>query len=308
MTRLDRAGFTGGDEMEFRPRFRALAAGAVLALVMLTPGIPASAQDAGERPVCLAPEIVQVQVEPGLGLDVRSLAARVEAAFLARLDSTDFTVWAAEPPECAEAAVPLVTVYLTAGSDLRLSLISLGVSLTVLDAATMRPVWGVVWVIFSSEDVDLLGPDVVRAAEDQVDLFAATWRPEALGASREPTSQVRAALNDEGVLRAYSAVLEQYRIDRGRFPADLAALEKNDPGGDPYFRDAATIEDAWGRPFHYQVSGDGSRAVVAGLGRDGIRGGRDSDRDIYVCMPDGLVVRAVDPDDRRDLLEVCVGG
>ncbi len=85
-------------------------------------------------------------------------------------------------------------------------------------------------------------------------------------------------------IRNIASAVELYYLDTGSYPAadkGLTALTGSDgaPGWNgPYLKDAAGIQDPWGRPYAYETTGAGFR--VTSLGRDGKPGGSGEDADL----------------------------
>ena len=86
-----------------------------------------------------------------------------------------------------------------------------------------------------------------------------------------------------------AAALDQYRIDVGKYPANLESLLEPGPEGvGPYISDRS-LRDPWGRPLYYRVESDGRSFVLFTLGKDGRIGGEDADADFEVHHADPAV-------------------
>lgn len=118
-------------------------------------------------------------------------------------------------------------------------------------------------------------------------VVAGRWLLASEGGSSQHTLTVRR-------LEAVSEALNRYAADNGgAFPTPkqgLAALltEPTEPPRPvlwrgPYLKDAALLQDAWGRPFHYVSPGAGDPPRpfdLWSLGADNREGGRGPDSDI----------------------------
>src|SRR4029450_7804623 len=80
-------------------------------------------------------------------------------------------------------------------------------------------------------------------------------------------------------LRAIGTALEQYYFGEARYPETLQALRDPLPSGLPPLAQG-TLEDPWGRPIRYEVTGGGYR--LRSLGDDPA-----DPSDDLVCRPGG---------------------
>ncbi len=74
--------------------------------------------------------------------------------------------------------------------------------------------------------------------------------------------------------------LANYNLDCNKYPAALDGLKKADDcknwGPNAYYQ--GKLEDPWGKPFHYEISG--AEFVLKSLGKDGKEGGSGFDKDL----------------------------
>ena len=77
--------------------------------------------------------------------------------------------------------------------------------------------------------------------------------------------------------------IEQFKMDVGRYPAQLDELVTAPAGGSgwlgPYAK-ALELKDPWGNAIGYKVPGQGKPFELTSLGRDGKPGGSSVDADI----------------------------
>ncbi len=96
----------------------------------------------------------------------------------------------------------------------------------------------------------------------------------ALGGSKVRTARIQ--------IEDLSAALDLYRLDTGRYPANLEALVKEDTPGwnGPYLKKTRVPKDPWGRDYHYRHPGEHGDYDLFSLGADGKSGGHGEDADI----------------------------
>ncbi len=96
----------------------------------------------------------------------------------------------------------------------------------------------------------------------------------ALGGSKVRTARIQ--------IEDLSAALDLYRLDTGRYPANLGALVKEDTPGwnGPYLKKTRVPKDPWGRDYHYRHPGEHGDYDLFSLGADGKSGGHGEDADI----------------------------
>jgi general secretion pathway protein G len=76
------------------------------------------------------------------------------------------------------------------------------------------------------------------------------------------------------------AMLEQYRVDVGEYPAGLEQLLVSGPKRlGPYAKEGH-LRDPWGRSLYYRVENNGRSFVLFTLGKDGLIGGKALDADL----------------------------
>lgn len=115
-----------------------------------------------------------------------------------------------------------------------------------------------------------------------IGLVAALVAPQVLrylGSARVSTTQ--AQLNNIG------SALELYYLDTGTYPSPdlgldaLVSARASAPiWNGPYLKTKSGLVDAWGKPFHYEQSNDGSGLYVKSYGRDGKPDGEGLDADL----------------------------
>ena len=83
------------------------------------------------------------------------------------------------------------------------------------------------------------------------------------------------------------AILDLYRLDVGRYPADGEGLEAlltapSDAArwNGPYLKNSKALTDSWGRPYLYRSPGQHGEYDLYSLGGDGAEGGEGEDADI----------------------------
>lgn len=88
-------------------------------------------------------------------------------------------------------------------------------------------------------------------------------------------------------VEAIGAAVDAFILDVGRPPSESEGLNSlltppsGAPGWDgPYIKKAASLTDAWGRPFRYRSPGQNSEYDVYTLGADDKEGGAGNDSDI----------------------------
>ena len=78
--------------------------------------------------------------------------------------------------------------------------------------------------------------------------------------------------------------IEVYRLDVGKYPGSLQDLVRQPSGVDkwsgPYVKDPATLKDAWGNDYRYQVPGTNKPFDLISLGADNQPGGEGENRDV----------------------------
>ncbi|HET7548376.1 MAG TPA: type II secretion system major pseudopilin GspG [Usitatibacter sp.] len=78
--------------------------------------------------------------------------------------------------------------------------------------------------------------------------------------------------------------VEMYKLEVGRYPENLQALQKAPPGTEakwngPYVKDD-DLKDPWGNEFRYTVPGTNRSYDIVSLGADGKSGGEGENRDV----------------------------
>jgi general secretion pathway protein G len=78
--------------------------------------------------------------------------------------------------------------------------------------------------------------------------------------------------------------VEMYKLEVGRYPENLQALQKAPPGTEakwngPYVKDD-DLKDPWGNEFRYTVPGTNRSYDIVSLGADGKDGGEGENRDV----------------------------
>jgi general secretion pathway protein G len=97
--------------------------------------------------------------------------------------------------------------------------------------------------------------------------------------------QMGKAKSSEAKIRLEGLVgnIELYRLEVGKLPPDLNALQKQPPGVDkwagPYGKPDA-LKDAWGNDYRYTVPGQSKPYDLVSLGADGKEGGEGENRDL----------------------------
>lgn len=74
-------------------------------------------------------------------------------------------------------------------------------------------------------------------------------------------------------MRTWALAILSYHEDNGKFPPAKNVAELRKYAVPKYLKFAAG-KDAWGTPFHYSVSGDGSHFILVSAGADGAFEGR----------------------------------
>jgi len=84
-----------------------------------------------------------------------------------------------------------------------------------------------------------------------------------------------------------AGILEIYRLDAGHYPSSeegLKALVERPANVErwrgPYVDSVDSLVDPWGRPYIYEMPGDGRPFDLRSLGADGQPGGTDEDGDL----------------------------
>jgi len=100
-----------------------------------------------------------------------------------------------------------------------------------------------------------------------------------LGKAKAQTAKVQ--------VEALSAAVDAFILDVGRPPTEAEGLNSllSAPSGasnwdGPYIKKAASLADAWGRPFRYRQPGQNSEYDIYTLGADDKEGGAGDDGDI----------------------------
>jgi general secretion pathway protein G len=100
-----------------------------------------------------------------------------------------------------------------------------------------------------------------------------------LGKAKSQTAKVQ--------VEALSAAVDAFILDVGRPPTEAEGLNSllSAPSGasswdGPYIKKAASLTDAWGRPFRYRQPGQNSEYDIYTLGADDKEGGTGDDGDI----------------------------
>jgi len=98
--------------------------------------------------------------------------------------------------------------------------------------------------------------------------------------------QMGKATSQEAKIRIQHLVgqIEMYKLEVGKYPENLQALEKAPPGTEakwngPYAKDD-DLKDPWGNEFHYTVPGTNKAFDLVSLGADGKEGGDGENRDV----------------------------
>ena len=80
--------------------------------------------------------------------------------------------------------------------------------------------------------------------------------------------------------------LDQYRLDTGSYPNTQDGLNalvtkpgNSDKWDGPYLKKGLP-NDPWGRPYHYQATGNHGEYDLFSYGRDGSAGGEGEDKDV----------------------------
>jgi general secretion pathway protein G len=100
-----------------------------------------------------------------------------------------------------------------------------------------------------------------------------------LGRARAKSAQMQ--------LDTIAAAVEVFRSDTSRYPSSEEGLNAliTEPQGvsgwtGPYVKSVKLLQDPWGHPIQYQVTGDARGFVVTSLGRDGAPNGVGLDKDL----------------------------
>jgi len=83
-------------------------------------------------------------------------------------------------------------------------------------------------------------------------------------------------------MSAFETALDTYRLDMGKYPANLEALRKGDEKrwDGPYLPKKVPM-DPWDNPYIYKIPGeDGQPYLLMSYAADGKEGGEDNDQDI----------------------------
>lgn len=83
-------------------------------------------------------------------------------------------------------------------------------------------------------------------------------------------------------MNAFETALDTYRLDVGRYPAELSELRKSEhPRWDGPYLPKELPADPWGNPYVYEVPGeDGNPYKLMSFGADGKPGGAENGEDI----------------------------
>ena len=86
----------------------------------------------------------------------------------------------------------------------------------------------------------------------------------------------------EAQMQMLSTALDTYRLDIGRYPAELEELRKSaEPGWDGPYMPREIPDDPWGNPYVYDPEGEGDAPyVLMSYGAGGQLGGEDEEEDI----------------------------
>ena len=89
-------------------------------------------------------------------------------------------------------------------------------------------------------------------------------------------------------VKKVAAMIEQYRIDAGEYPADLEQLLEPGPELSGSYIQERDLLDPWYRPLYYRVGNNGRSFVLFTLGRDGRIGGDNEDADFGADHADAV--------------------
>jgi len=86
----------------------------------------------------------------------------------------------------------------------------------------------------------------------------------------------------EAQMQMLSTALDTYRLDIGRYPAELEDLRKSDEAAwDGPYMPREIPADPWGNPYVYSLESDGELPYsLKSLGAGGLPGGEDEEEDV----------------------------
>jgi len=106
-------------------------------------------------------------------------------------------------------------------------------------------------------------------ADDSTAAKDAVPTPEETSVSMWESAQSATEKVTRETLSYLATRLAVYRLEQGRFPAELPQLAEPTPAYPQGFVKAGTLQDGWGRPFAYRVLEDGAGFRMWSLGADG---------------------------------------
>lgn len=135
-------------------------------------------------------------------------------------------------------------------------------------------------------------------------------RPSGTGGARGETPEEQVE-STRRAMKFIASAVEAYRAARQRYPSTIEDLRGFAREIDPIIVNWLTVAavDAWGRPFGFNASDDGTEFALKSLGADGKPGGElgTADADLMLTQADGVTPLAVERDNIQRQLATALG-